>query len=131
MKTKSVSKNGFIEELKNNLTNHINSKDLDPWFFNWFNTFEVLTNKENKEINSYLNKNIPGKWYMVALSGNGTDIGQGIFYEPKFDIYLDLSCYGDEESIDDFNIHEDSIWIFEDESLSAIKKLKKKYENKS
>ena len=121
MKTKAKDKESFIKELNESLTKHIADKDLDAWFFNDFAILE-----DNHKINSYLNRRIPGKWYIVALSGNWTNVGQGIFYEPKYDVWLDLSCYDDEyeEFIDDFDINEKCMWKFEKEEMDYIAKLK-------
>lgn len=130
MKAESKNKESFIKELKSNLAEHISDKDLDAWFFNWFDDDKILTNKENKEINSYLNKLIPGNWFMISLSGNGTNVGLGTFYEPYFDTYLELACYSDDEdAIDDFYISEKCIWKFDKKILDTIKKLRKKYES--
>ena len=42
MKAESKNKESFIKELKSNLAEHISDKDLDAWFFNWFDDDKIL-----------------------------------------------------------------------------------------
>ena len=42
---------------------------------------------------------------MTALWGNGTNVGEGVFWNDKYDIELHLACFDqNEEAIDDYQI---------------------------
>lgn len=93
----------FINSVKESLKAHINAKDLDPFFFNWYDKNDRFG--ENVGINKYINARIPGVWEMTALWGNGTNVGEGVFWNDKYDIELHLSCFDEyEEAIDDYEI---------------------------
>jgi len=94
----------FVTELEESLKDHIANKDLDAWFFNDFK--DIDRNHSNAKINKYLNDRIPGTWIMTDLFGNGTDVGEGVFYESKYNLKLFLSCLDDEDEdfIDNYEI---------------------------
>ena len=52
----------FIESLRKSLDQHIQSRDLDAWFFNDFDE-----RGKNGSINKYLNSRIPGRWKITAV----------------------------------------------------------------
>lgn len=98
-----MTKNDFIAKLKESLDNHVKNQDLDAWFYNDFSEKDFL--KHNNEINSYINSEIPGTWKIIAIEGNGTNVGRGVFYNKKYNLELHLSCLNDdEEFIDDYTI---------------------------
>ena len=99
-----MTKNDFIAKLKESLDNHVKNQDLDAWFYNDFSEKNYL--KKNNEINSYINSEIPGTWKIIAIEGNGTNVGRGVFYNKKYNLKLYLSCHNDyEEFIDNYSIY--------------------------
>ena len=90
----------FIESLKKSLDQHIQSRDLDAWFFNDFSE-----SKKNGSINKYLNSRIPGRWKITAVWGNGTNVGKGEFKNEEYGLTLTLECWDEyEEYIDTYEI---------------------------
>lgn len=90
----------FIESLRKSLDQHIQSRDLDAWFFNDFSE-----SKKNGSINSYLNSRIPGRWKITAVWGNGTNVGKGEFENKEYGLTLTLECWDEyEEYIDTYEI---------------------------
>ena len=93
----------FIRSVKKSLKQHIKAKDLEPYFFNWYQKDDYF--KENKAINEYINSSIPGVWEMTDLWGNGTNVGEGVFWNDEYCLELHLSCFDKyEEAIDDYYI---------------------------
>lgn len=101
-----MTREEFITKLKDSLDEHIKNKDLDAWFYNWFDPKDCYG--ENKGINRYINSKIPGKWEMTDLEGNGTSVGEGVFWNDKYCLELHLNCWnendGEEEYIDDYSL---------------------------
>ena len=94
----------FIERLKKSLDRHIAKKDMDAWFFNDWSEDNIC--RCNGKINKYINARIPGKWKITGLYGNGTNVGQGAFWNDEYCLELLLSCYNEEyeEYIDNYCI---------------------------
>ena len=90
----------FIESLKKSLDQHLQSRDLDAWFFNDFSE-----NKKNGSINKYLSSRIPGRWKIAAVWGNSTNVGKGEFKNEEYGLALTLECWDEyEEYIDTYEI---------------------------
>jgi hypothetical protein len=116
-----MTREEFYDNVSAALTDVVANKRLDAWFFNDFDSRNPNC-KENEEINKTLNALIPGKWKMVALSGNGTNVGLGIFHEKEHDLWLDLACYDEdyEEYIDDFNLDYKCVFKLDEDTLARF-----------
>ena len=115
-----MTREEFSAQVSAALANAVANKKLDAWFFNDFDS--PWAGKNNRKINKVLNDLIPGNWKMIELSGNFTSVGLGIFYEKKYDMYLDLACYDEEneEYIDSFNVYDKCPFKLDKETLARI-----------
>ena len=92
----------FIRNINELLQQTIKNKELEAFFFNW----GEIDKKEKKFAEKTLNSILNSKWEFISIYGNGTNVGEGWFYNKKYEVYLSLSCYSENEDfIDTYEVY--------------------------